>query len=59
MNSGIKITVQGRYANVADFVFDVENDKSLRFRLDNIKMTYTENNAIQATFNVLNIKVKK
>ena len=55
----IKIVVTGRYANVADFVYEVENDKELKFRLDNIKMTYTKNNAIQATFNVLNLKVKK
>ena len=57
--NAIKIIVQGRYANVADFVYEVENDKELKFKLDNIKMTYTKNNAIQATFNVLNLKVKK
>lgn len=55
----IKIIVQGRYANVADFVYEVENDKELKFKLDNIKMTYTKNNAIQATFNVLKLEVKK
>lgn len=57
--NAIKIIVQGRYANVADFVYEVENDKELKFKLDNIKMTYTKNNAIQATFNVLNLNVKK
>lgn len=56
---GIQIIVEGRYANVADFVFDVENDKSLRFRLDNIKMAYEEDNRIQATFDILSLAVLK
>ena len=59
LNSGIKITVQGRYANVAYFVFDVENDKSLRFKLDNIKMEYSGDNEIKATFDVLSLAVTK
>lgn len=59
LKSGVKITIEGRYANVADFVFDVENDKSLRFKLDNIKMTYSGNNKIQATFDVLSLAVLK
>ena len=58
-NSGVKITVEGRYANVADFVFDVENDKSLRFKLDNIKMTYSGDNQITATFDILSLSVLK
>lgn len=59
LNSGVKITVTGRYADVADFVFDVENDKSLRFKLDNIKMEYSGDNKIKATFNVLSLAVAK
>lgn len=59
LDDGIKIIVEGRYANLADFVFDVENDKSLRFRLDNIKMSYTKDNAVQATFDVLSLSVVK
>jgi len=58
-NDAIKLIVRGRYANVADFVYEVENDKELKFKLDNIKMTYTADNAIEATFNVLSLKVKK
>lgn len=59
LTSGVKISVKGRYANVADFVFDVENDKSLKFKLDNIKMTYSGNNQITATFDVLSLSVLK
>ena len=59
LTSGAKISIKGRYANVADFVFDVENDKSLKFKLDNIKMTYSGNNQITATFDVLSLSVLK
>ena len=59
LNSGVEVSVQGRYANVADFVFDVENDKSLKFKLDNIMMTYSGNNKIKATFDVLSLSVLK
>ena len=58
-NNSIRIVVTGRYSNVADFVFDVENDKELRFKLDNISMTYADNNKIQATFNILSLSVLK
>ncbi|MBQ8043312.1 MAG: hypothetical protein IJ272_04080 [Clostridia bacterium] len=55
--TGVQITIEGRYSNIADFVFDVENDKSLRFKLDNIKMTYSGNNKVKATFDVLSLAV--
>lgn len=58
-NNSIRIIVKGRYANVADFVYDVENDKELKFRLDNMKMVYKSNNQIEATFNILSLQVKK
>ncbi len=57
--SGIKIIVEGRYANLADFVFDVENNKSLRFKLDNIRMNYTGDNKVRAIFDVLSLSVLK
>lgn len=56
-STGIQITIEGRYANIADFVFDVENDKSLRFKLDNIKMTYSGNNKVKTTFDILSLAV--
>ena len=55
----VTITIEGRYANIADFVFDVENDKSLRFKLDNIQMIYSGNNKVKATFDVLSLSVLK
>ena len=56
-NNKIKIIVTGRYINLADFVFDVENDRSLRFKLDNIDMEYTSDNRVRATFDVLSLSV--
>lgn len=56
-NDRVKITVEGRYANVADFVFDVENDTTLKFKLDNISMTYKGDNTISASFDVISLSV--
>lgn len=56
-DGAVQIRIRGRYANLADFVFDVENDKSLRFKLDNIKMKYSGDNQVEATFDVLSLAV--
>lgn len=53
------VTLQGSYLNVSDFIFEVENDKELRFKLDNIEMTYVEGTTIKAKFDVKNITVLK
>ena len=53
------IRVGGSYLDVADFVFEVENDKELKFKLDNISMDYVSGNNISAKFNVKNLIIKK
>ena len=58
-NSILKIQVEGSYMNVSDFVFDVENDKDLRFKLDNISMEYVSGTTIRATFDVKNTIIVK
>lgn len=55
----LKLTVNGRYSDVADFVFEVENDKSLKFKLDNISMKYSSDNAITATFDIYGLTINK
>lgn len=55
--STVKIMVVGTYQNIADYVFEIENDKDLRFKLDNISMTYADNNYVIATFDVLDMSV--
>lgn len=56
-DSTIKTLVLGKYQNIADFVFEVENDKSLKFKLDNITMQYAGSNSVVATFDVLDMSV--
>lgn len=57
--SAFKIQVTGSYIDVSSFVFEVENDKELRFKLDNIVMEYVSGTTIKATFNVKNLAIKK
>ena len=40
---------------MSDFVFEVENDKELRFKLDNMEVTYVSGTTIKAKFNVKNV----
>ena len=54
-----KIQVSGSYMNVSDFVFAVENDNELRFKLDNISMEYVAGTTIKATFDVKNMIILK
>ena len=58
-SSALTVQIKGNYIDLADFVFEVENDKSLRFRLDNIKMTSAGGNEVTATFNVKDFTVLK
>ncbi len=49
------IMLVGNYSDLAKFVFDVENDVELKFKLDKINMTYADNNDVSATFVVKNL----
>lgn len=53
------ISVKGNYTDVSEFIFDLENDQELRFKLDKIKMEYAGNNQITASFVVKNLKFVK
>lgn len=55
----ITIQLTGNYINVADFVFEIENDKTLRFKLDNILMKAATGNNIVAIFEVKNLVIIK
>lgn len=54
-----QIQVKGTYLNVASFIYDIENDSELKFKLDNIKMEHLSGNRIQADFNVRDITIVK
>ena len=58
-SSNLMINVIGDYLDLAEFVFDVENDVELRFKLDKIKMNYAQNNNVTATFEVKNVVIEK
>lgn len=58
-SSALKIEVKGSYMNISDFIFEVENDTSLRFKLDNISMDYVEGTTVKASFDVKNIVINK
>lgn len=55
----LTVTIQGSYLNMSDFIFEVENDKELRFKLDNIEITYVSGTTIKAKFDVKNVIVLK
>lgn len=58
-NTLFKIQVIGTYIDVSEFIFEVENDRELRFKLDNIKMELVEGSNIKTTFDVKNLIIKK
>lgn len=55
----LTVQVKGSYIDLADFVFEVENDTSLRFRLDNIKMKSAGGAQVITSFNVKDFTVLK
>lgn len=58
-DSIFKIQVSGSYISVASFIYNIENDDELKFRLDNIKMEYVSGINIKATFDVKDIVIIK
>ena len=57
--TALTVQVKGSYIDLADFVFEVENDKSLRFRLDNISMKSAGGTEVITSFNVKDFTVLK
>ncbi|MEG2712511.1 MAG: hypothetical protein RR988_05750 [Clostridia bacterium] len=56
-SSGYKIKVSGDYKKIADFIYVVENDNTLRFKLDNITMTGST--GVTAEFEIKNLQIIK
>ena len=55
----MKIQLQGSYIDISDFIFEVENDVELKFKLDNILIEYVQGTTIKATFDVKNTIIVK
>lgn len=53
------VKVKGNYLDISDFIFELENDSELRFRLDKITMEYSGSNQITVSFAVKNLKFIK
>ena len=58
-SEALKIQVTGSYIDLSDFIFEVENDEELKFKLDNILMEYVSGNTVKTTFDVKNIVINK
>lgn len=58
-STAFKIQVKGSYMDTSDFIFEVENDSSLKFKLDNISMDYVSGTTIKTSFNVKNLTINK
>lgn len=56
--SDIKFTVKGSYIAITNFVYAIENDTELNFRIESFKLLPYENEILQATFVVRNISVE-
>lgn len=53
----LNFTVQGSYIGITDFIYAVEEDEDLNFRVKNFKMLPNKGEILKATFLVKNIKI--
>ena len=57
-SNDIKFTVNGSYIAVTNFVYAIENDSELDFRINNFKLLPYQNEILQATFTVPNVTIE-
>ena len=53
----LNFTVAGKYSNVTDFIYDIENDSKLGFKIEDFHMSATEG-GVQGTFSCKEIDIK-
>lgn len=53
----LRFTVDGSYIAITNFVYAIENDAELDFRIQNFKLLPYENEILQGTFTVKNIAI--
>ena len=51
----LNFTVTGTYVGTTDFIYDIENDTKLGFKIDNFKMTSASGAEVVGTFSCLDI----
>lgn len=54
----IKFTLQGSYIAITNFIYAIENDTELNFRIENFKLLPHENEILQGTFTVRSIAIQ-
>lgn len=54
----INFTVQGTYIGITNFIYAIENDEELNFRIQNFKLLPHDGNVLQGTFTVKNISIQ-
>lgn len=58
-SSNLKIKITGSYLDISNFIFELESDSELKFRLDNILMELVSGTTVSATFEVKNVVISK
>ena len=53
----LAFTVDGTYIGITNFVYDIEDDEELNFRIYNFKMLPYQNEILRATFTVKDIRI--
>lgn len=53
----LEFTVNGRYVGITNFIYDIEDDDQLNFRIYNYKMLPYQNGILQATFTVKDVRI--
>ena len=54
----LKFTVEGSYIGITNFIYAIENDTELNFRIQNFKLLPYQDTILQATFTVSNIAIQ-
>lgn len=53
----LSFTVNGSYVGITNFIYDIEDDDQLKFRIYNYKMLPYQNGILQATFIVRDVRI--
>lgn len=54
----LSFTVQGTYIGITNFIYAIENDEELNFRIQNFKLLPYDGDILQGTFTVKNIAIQ-
>ena len=54
----INFTVEGTYIGITNFIYAIENDQELNFRIQNFKLLPNDGNILKGTFVVRNIAIQ-